>query len=282
MKDIKRRIKSVESTRQITKAMELVASSKLRRAKERAERSRPYFETLHATLMDIAYSDREFSSPYIRQRTVVRSCYIVIAGDRGLAGGYNANVLKAADTHMKGKDVVVLPVGKKALEHYQRKGYELIHTRLNKADSVADIDVMELSETLANGYLRGAFDEVIIFYTNFVSMLTQEPAHIRILPINYNRQLAQKSQEGKQLITYEPSAEQVFDQIVPQYVSGIVRGALIESLASEQGARRTAMEAASSNADEMIEALSLSYNRARQGAITQEITEISAGAQALT
>ena len=277
MKDIKLRIKSVESTMQITKAMELVASSKLRHAKQRVEQSRPCFEVLHQTLADIAASNTDFSSPYTVARPVKRTCYVVIAGDRGLAGGYNTNVFKAAAAHMQGRDFCVLPVGKKALEQYQRLGVDILSREFAQAEDVSVGHCFTMARTLAKGFLDGEFDEVYVVYTNFVSMLTQTPAVLRLLPLNAPK----RTEPGPhQLILYEPDCESVYNAIVPEYLAGLVYGALCESVASEMGARRTAMDAASKNAGEMIDTLSLHYNRARQAAITQEITEIVAGGEA--
>ena len=277
MKDIKLRIKSVESTMQITKAMELVASSKLRGAKLRVERSRPYFEVLYQTLADIAYSTQDFDSPYIHRREVKRSCYVVIAGDRGLAGGYNANLFKEAAAHMQGKNVCVLPLGKKAVEYYERRGIPLLSKDFAE---VAEVDVgscFEIAKLLTDAFRKGEFDELYLVYTNFVSMLTQTPTVVGMLPLDYNA-AAEKTGKRK-LRLYEPGPEAVYNAIVPEYLAGMVWGGVSESIASELGARRTAMDAASKNAGEMISDLSLRYNRARQTAITQEITEIVAGAE---
>ena len=276
MKDIKLRVKSVQSTMQITKAMELVASSKLRRAKENAERRRPFFNILHDTLTDIAVSNRDFSSPYLLQRPVKKSCYVVIAGDRGLAGGYNANVFRLAAASMAGKTCMVLPVGKKAVEYFSRHGFELVSQRYVSVETLGHSDCEDIASVLTEGYRSGDFDELFVVYTNFVSMLTQDPAVIKVLPIHDVR--GEKEKKAP-LILYEPSCSAVYDAIVPQYVTGILFCAASESLASELGARRTAMDAASKNAGEMIDELNLRYNRARQGAITQEITEIVAGAE---
>ena len=278
MKDIKLRIKSVQSTMQITKAMELVASSKLRRAKLRAEQCRPFFDILHETLTDIASTNRDFSSPYLVQRNVKKTCYVVIAGDRGLAGGYNNSVFKLAAAHMEGKQVIVLPIGKKAHDYYHRKGVAIMSDRYISVEAMTNGDCAEMAQVLANAYLEGEFDELYVVYTNFVSMLTQDPAVMKVLPIHDSREDAGRSGAGG-LILYEPSTTAVYDAIVPQYMTGILYCAVAESLASELGARRTAMEAASKNAGEMIEDLNLRFNRARQGAITQEITEIVAGAE---
>ncbi len=278
MKDIKLRIKSVESTMQITKAMELVASSKLRRAKLRVEQSRPYFQVLHAALTDIAASNAELSSPYIAQRQVKKTCYVVIAGDRGLAGGYNSNILKAVAAETDGKEICVLPIGKKALEHFERRKTQILTDRYALAGDVTISDCFSIAQLLAKGYLAGEYDEIRLAYTTFVSMLSQQPAVTKLLPLEVRRPEPGAGPRG--LTLYEPSCEAVYDAIVPEYLAGLVYGALCESVASELGARRTAMDAATKNAGEMIDSLSLHYNRARQAAITQEITEIVAGAEA--
>ena len=278
MKEIKLRVKSVKSTMQITKAMELVASSKLRRAKENAERCRPFFDIMHQTLTDIALNNRDFSSPYLVQRPVKKSCYVVIAGDRGLAGGYNSNLLKMAVADMAGKETVVLPIGRKAVDYFSRHGYSLLSERYTSVENVRDTDCAEMAQVLTDAYRRGDFDELFVVYTDFVSMLTQAPSVMKILPIHDARTGAGYSEKGS-MILYEPSCEAVYNAIVPQYATGILFCAVAESLASELGARRTAMESASKNAGEMIDDLNLRYNRARQGAITQEITEIVAGAE---
>lgn len=281
MKEIKLRIKSVESTMQITKAMELVASSKLRRAKERVEHSRPYFETLYATLFDIAAADSEFSSPYLAKRETHRRLYIVIAGDRGLAGGYNANILKAveadaADAPEQG--YCVLPIGKKAVEYFERHNASILTSSFAVAGDISVSDCFEISRLVCQKFLAGEFDEIRIAFTQFVSMLTQTASILPVLPFDAPR--PKPGQERESLMLYEPDSAAVFDAIIPEYLAGVVYGALCESVASEQGARRTSMDAATKNAGEMIEHLNLYYNRARQAAITQEITEIVAGADA--
>ena len=273
MKDIKLRIRSVESTMQITKAMELVASSKLRRAQEQVARSRPYFQTLHEALGSIAAGTRDLSSPYTVQRQVRRSCWIVIAGDRGLAGGYNSNVLKLALSEMEGRDVTVLPIGKKAVEFFRHKGKPILTEAYGEAASLGVGDCFSLARMLCEEYSGGEYDEIRIVYTTFVSVLSQQPAAMQLLPL-----MVEPSPEASDIL-YEPDSESVFNVIVPEYLGGLVYGALCESVASELGARRTAMDSATENAKEMIEGLNLQYNRARQGAITQEITEIVAGAQ---
>lgn len=280
MKEIKLRIKSVQSTKQITKAMELVASSKVRRARERIERTEPYFNILYDTMSKIAYGKRDFTSPFVEPREEIKKvCYLIIAGDRGLAGGYNSNVMKLFEAHAQqhGHPVCAIPVGKKAAEYCQRKHIEVLTDQYRLVEDVTIGNCFEAAHTLAAEFRRGTFDELFIIYTNFVSMLTQHATAMQVLPIPYQKEEAKD--DFKSLVLYEPSPEAVFNAVVPEYISGIFYGALCQSYASEQAARRTAMDAASKNADEMIEDLSLKYNRARQGAITQEITEIVAGAE---
>lgn len=278
MKDIKLRIKSVQSTMQITKAMELVASSKLRRAKERVEQSRPYFNTLYRTLYDIAASNTEFMSPYIVERDVKKTCCIVIAGDRGLAGGYNANIFKAVEEDTQGKDWCVVPIGKKAVEWYAHHGAEIMTDAFGVVGDVSISDCFEIARMVCKSFLKGDFQSIRICYTQFVSMLTQTATVLQVLPFDAPR--PERGHEARNLILYEPNNEVVFDAIIPEYLAGVIYGAICESVASELGARRTAMDSATKNAGEMIDHLNLFYNRARQAAITQEITEIVAGAGA--
>ena len=277
MKDIKLRIKSVESTMQITKAMELVASSKMRRAKERVEHSRPYFETLHETLTKIAAADPRARNPYLRRDEVKRTLLIVIAGDRGLAGGYNSNVLKQAAAEEG--EVLVLPIGKRSAEYFVHHEVPLFTQEVLLAADVSVGECFQLSRQITEGYRKGEYDAVKICYTRFDSMMTQTAATMEVLPLSIEPTEQQKVDARRSQILYKPSSEEVFSAIIPEYVAGIVYGAVCESVASELAARRTAMDAATKNAGEMIDHLNLYYNRARQAAITQEITEIVAGAE---
>lgn len=273
MKAIKSRIKSVENTKQITKAMELVASSKLRKATEKIVAARPFFEILKSALDDIAKNNKDFSSPFCTQFPERCVCHIVIAGDRGLAGGYNNNLFKSVNFN---KEDIIFPIGKKAIDFFEHKGANIYTKVYDVTEDISISDCHTIGNELAKAYLEKKFGTLKIYYTKFVNVLTQTPVSDDILPIVYRGD----EKEAKQsLIIYEPSYEGVFDLIVPQYISGIVYGASKESLASELSARRNAMQSANKNADEMINTLNLSYNRARQAAITQEITEIVAGSQ---
>ncbi|WP_028828867.1 ATP synthase F1 subunit gamma [Proteocatella sphenisci] len=277
MKDIKRRIKSVESTMQITKAMELVSSSKLRRAKEKVEKSRPYFNILQETIQKILDNTKSLKSAYTQEREVKHSLYIVIAGDRGLAGGYNANIIKASLAEMEGKNPKIIPIGRKASEYFGKRGYDVAEDYLNVAESLDFIDAALITSLADELYRKGQVDEVYVCYTEFVSALTQTPKIMKLLPL----QLQANPADIISSLEFEPSPEEVFDKIIPRYLEGIVYSTIVDAFASEQGARRTAMESASDNASDMIDSLSLLYNRARQASITQEITEIVGGAEAI-
>jgi len=276
MKDIKRRIKSVQSTMQITKAMELVASSKMRRAKERALAARPYFNTIYETITRIAARTKEGDSIFTRRREVNTSLYIIIAGDRGLAGGYNANMFKLAAAEMQGKNAQVIGIGKKAQEHYAKREWPVVNAYPGIAETMKISDTHAIIDEMSGLFCEGKVDEVFLCYTEFVSPLSQVPKCIKLLPAVFSMDEAAEAR-AKVLTEYDPSPEAVFDAIIPEYLYGVLYGAVVESYCSEQSARRMAMEAASDNASEMIENLNLSYNRARQAAITQEITEIVAG-----
>ena len=276
-KDIKNRIRSMESTKQITKAMEMVAASKLRQAQNRINASRPYFEILSNTISDIVATNQDFTSPYLCNRAGNRVLFVVIAGDRGLAGGYNSNVIKMALAAMEGKDPTVLPIGKKSVDYFRSKGYQLLTDAYAEAADIDIGDCFSIAKLLSKGYLAGNFDEIHVVYTNFVSVLSQTPAARQMLPLIPDEA---KEPVSRRFTIYEPEPEEVFASIVPEYLGGIIYGALCESRCAEQAARRTAMDSATSNAEDMIADLSLKYNRARQAAITQEITEIVAGAEA--
>lgn len=273
MRAIKNRMKSIRSTRQITKAMELVASSKMRKAMARTEKSKPYFSILTETLNDIASSNRDFSSVFT-QRRGGRMCRIVIAGDRGLAGGYNHNLFKSLEL---GKDDIIFPIGKKAAEYFSNS--EIYTTDYERAGDIEMEHCREIGKLIAEGYRRGDFTGVTLSYTSYRNMLIQLPKTVDILPLRIDT--AEKGEKRRSMTIYEPSAEGVFDRIVPNFIAGMVYGAVSESVTSELSARRTAMEAATDNAEQMLDKLELEYNRARQANITRELTEIIAGAENL-
>ncbi|MBE6844416.1 MAG: ATP synthase F1 subunit gamma [Ruminococcus sp.] len=280
MKDIKRRIKSVESTKQITNAMQLVASSKLRKAKEKADNSKPFFNSMYETMCEIVREDATFSSIYTRKRKANVTLMVVIAGDRGLAGGFNANVIKLAQNRYDeivkaGQDAVILPIGKKAIEYFEKRKFKIMTRYENIGESITVYGAMSIADKIIDVYNKDKIDRVELFYTDCVSPLLQEEKHMAVIPVDI-----QTDKTNISLTNYEPSAEAVFDSLIPRYVAGVLFGAIVDSFAAEQAARRIAMENATDNATEMINSLSLVYNRARQGAITQEITEIVGGANA--
>lgn len=280
MKAIKNRIKSVESTMQITKAMELVATSKLRKAKESAENTRPFFQILQETVADILDGSHEIVSPYLGEYAGGNTCWIVIAGDRGLAGGYNHNLFRMIDAEMN-EDDCIIPIGKKSVEHYARANCHILTTAYNIA---ADIDIAnadEIARLVCEKFQTGRFSRVKLIYTKFVNMLSQIPQSEQLLPLDPALFTRIQRNKSRSLTIYEPSEEQVLNAIIPQVLSGMLYSAACEACAAEQAARRTAMSSANKNAGEMIDSLKLNYNRARQAVITQEITEIVAGSEAL-
>ena len=273
-KAIKNRIKSMTSTRQITKAMELVAASKLRNAQQKADAVKEYFDTFYETMQDIAASSTDFESKFIGATEDKKPLYIVIAGDRGLAGGYNSNIFRMCIGIPN--DAVVAPIGKRSVEYFKKRNFNILEESYNEAAILQTEDCYSLANIIAEGFLAGTYDSVYIIYTNFINLLRQEPERVQLLPLT----LEPKEGPQTQKAIYEPGSDVLFNQIVPEYLGGIIFAALCKAIASEQASRRQAMNSATKNADEIIADLDLQYNRARQGAITQEITEIVAGSNA--
>lgn len=266
-KAIKNRIRSIENTRQITRAMELVAASGLKRALSELEQSLPYFTLLQDALSGIAHHNRDFSSPFTRPGKG-GDCYIVIAGDRGLAGGYNHNLFRSIS--LREKDFIY-PIGKKTVEYFTGR---CLDVPLQPTSQVSYGDCTKISRHLAKQFQEGSFSRLFLCYTAFVNALVQQPKTVPLLPVSTKEPV-----QTRTATVYEPSAEEVFAAIVPQYIAGMIYGGVRSSYASELSARRRAMESASENADEMLDKLRLSYNRARQAGITQELSEITSGAQ---
>lgn len=278
MKDIKRRIKSIESTMQITKAMQLVSSSKFKRAKDKADSAMPFFNAVYETMSEIASQDRFFNSAYVRGNDSDVTLMIVIAGDRGLAGGYNSNAIKLALSRLNetGGNPVIIPIGKKAVEFFSKHNYKILRSYENIGEHMTIYKAMDIAEIIIESYKKHkSIGRVELIFTDYISPISQEARHISVIPLE---RIA--GEPSHSVTRYEPSANEVFDELVPKYIAGLIYGAVVCSFASEQASRRNAMENASDNAEEMIENLSLIYNRARQSAITQEITEIIGGAEA--
>lgn len=280
MRDIKRRIKSVNNIKQITKAMELVSSAKLKRAREELEKTKPYFNALEKTIQDIFTNTKGIEHQLINGRKVKKSLYVVITGERGLCGGYNTNVIRKAVNHMATQgDSTVIALGAKGREYFKRNGYSLEGDLEAPGDLPTYGTARSITSLLLELYRQELVDQVYLVYTEFVSMMNQTPKIIKLLPLEVKE--GHESKGSETLTLYEPSPEAVLDYLVPKYLEGMIYGALIESSTSEQAATRIAMENATDNAEEMIDDLKLKYNRARQASITQEITEIVGGAEAL-
>ena len=257
--------------------MELVASSKVRKARENAERTRLFYDILDEAITDLE-SSGGFENIFSKKRQVRKICYIVIAGDRGLAGGFNNNVFKLVAEDAGDTPYCVMPIGKKAGEHFTHIGKDTICETYPFTAEIHVASCVEMGKIVAAGFKKGDFDKVCVVYTEFVSMISQVAKLKTILPLP---QKERKESGPKMLTLYEPEPEDIYERIVPQYISGIIYNSVCESLASEYAARRSAMDSATKNATEMIDDLTLKYNRARQNVITQELNEIVAGAEAL-
>ncbi len=286
MRDIKRRKNSIQSTQQITKAMKLVATAKLQKAKTRAVQTRPYFHKMHDTISSILAQSGNVSHKFLDEREGKRNAYLVITSNRGLAGGYNNNVCKLVMAHHKEdptEDASVIAVGKKGRDILRRRGFEILETFNEVVEVPTYGKAADIGSHILKKYLAGEIDHVYISYTAFESTLNQEAKLLKLLPLDpKDFVLDEQSEDNLESgINYEPGAEEVLNSIIPQYVNSIIFGALRESVASEHGARMTAMDSATSNASDMIDKLSLQYNRARQASITQELSEIVGGAEAL-
>ena len=281
MRDIKRRKESIQSTQQITKAMKLVSTVKLQKAKTRAESAKPYFQKMYDTVQSILSRSGNIEHPYLTSNGSEKKAVILITSNRGLAGGYNANLFKCLEASAEGKEYMVLPVGKKAVEYFRQRGIEALTEQFAEVGNISVADCFEMANMLCTEFRKGTFGHIELCYTVFNSMLSQQPEVFSMLPMTDIREESGGKIETKNLILYEPDGETVFDAIVPEYLAGLVYGGICESTASELAARRMAMDAATSNAEEMIDQLNLYYNRARQASITQEITEIVAGAEGL-
>lgn len=281
MKDIKRRIKSVESTMQITKAMELVASSKFRKAKERADNCQEYFQSMYEMITHTAMNSPKtvYTSPVSDNPVVL---LIVIAGDRGLAGGFNGNVIKMAEKRIDefNGNVMILPIGKKAVEHFEKRSYPIFESYVNIAEHFQIHKAERMTDTIMEAFKSKKINTIEIVFTDYVSAVLQEARSMTLLPIP-NIKVNDDTNKPMPIVEFSPSAEEVFSMLVPKYIAGMLYCTIVDSFASEQASRRTAMENASDNATEMIDTLSLQYNRARQSAITQEITEIVGGASSV-
>lgn len=286
VRDIKRRIKSVQNTKQITKAMKMVAAAKLRRAQERAEASKPYTEKIKEVISSIAKGIDDVNHPMLEVRPVKKTGYIVITADKGLAGGYNANILRLVaktlkERHQSADEYVIFAVGRKGRDFFKKRDYPLIGEIIGLSDTPTFADIKQIAKTAVSMYGDGIYDELYLVYNEFQSAISQVPTEKKVLPLANLTESEEGQSAGNNDYDFEPSAEQVLNVLLPRYAETIIYNAVLNAKASEHGARMTAMGSATDNADEVIGVLTLTYNRARQSSITQEISEIVAGANAL-
>ena len=283
MRDIKRRKDSIQSTQQITKAMKLVSTVKLQRARSRAENARPYFDKMYETIQSILAKSERLDHPFLTGSGSERKAVIVVTSNRGLAGGYNNNVTRLiVDSGWRKEDVDIYGVGRKGVETLARRDYHIVSDDSEVMNAPSFADAAAIGEKVLDAFAAGEIGEIYLAYTKFKNTVVHVPMLIKLLPVDVEeKQEAGKQTKSETLMNYEPGPEEALDLLIPKYINSTIFGAFIESAASENGARMQAMDAATSNADEMISTLSLVYNRARQGAITQELTEIISGAEAL-
>ena len=269
MRDIKRRRTSVQSTQQITKAMKLVSTVKLQKARTRAEESKPYFDCMYATMTSLLAKAGNINHPYLKADDSKKKAVIVVTSNRGLAGGYNSNVVK-------------MVIGGKGLELLKHKGYDIVADYSEMIEEPSYDDAKSITKRLLTDFENGEIGEIYLIYTFFKNTVSHIPTMIKVLPAEVQEESGEEDAKAQLTpMNFEPEAEEAISLLVPKYISSILYGAFVEAVASENGARMQAMDSATSNAEEMIDDLELKYNRARQGAITQELTEIIAGAEAI-
>lgn len=282
MRDIKRRKSSVQSTQQITKAMKLVSTVKLQRAKGRAEKSKTYFSCMYDTVASMLSKAGTVNHPFLMAGESTKKAVIVITANRGLAGGYNSNIVKLIkNSDFKKEDLLLYTIGTKGRDALARLGYTIAADYSEVIDEPMYSDAMEISKKLLEEFAAGRIGEIYVAYTGFKNTVTHVPTLLKLLPVKVEDDRPQ-SEDHQAVMEFEPECEEAIDLIIPKYITSLIYGALIEAVASENGARMQAMDSATSNADDMISKLSLLYNRARQSSITQELTEIIAGAEAIS
>lgn len=284
MRAIKQRIRSVHSTQQITNAMKLVAASKLQKAKSRAEATRPFFNELQRVISNTAKSSKGIKHVFLDGREVKNVLVILITSNRGLCGGYNSNICKEATAIINEKpNAKLVVIGNKGKDYFSRRGKNIVKAINTITQSPNFQDAKAIGDFAVEQFKSGEVDEVYLAFTRFNSTISHTPQAIRILPLDKGSLVSsQQVEESKVsgIMGYEPDEEYVLNKLVPWYINSTIFSALTESIACEEGARMTSMDSATENATEMINTLTLKYNRARQGAITQEITEIVSGANA--
>ena len=281
MRDIKRRRDSIQSTGQITKAMKLVSTVKLQKAKGKAENTRPYFDLMYETVSSMLAKSGNINHKYLNPGESNKKAVIVITANRGLAGGYNSNITKLiTNGDIPKEDALIYAIGRKGKDVLERKGFEIKADYSEVINEPIYTDAKEICDELLESFANGEIGEIYLAYTSFKNTVVHEPKLIKLLPVD-PMIIKEKGESDMAPMNYEPEEEEALNMIIPKYVCSLIYGALIEAVASENGARMQAMDNATSNAEDMISDLSLKYNRARQGSITQELTEIIAGANAI-
>lgn len=284
MRDIKRRRTSITSTQQITKAMKLVSTVKLQKAKGTAEKTHAYFETMYETVKSILAKAGEINHKYLRAGSSDKIALILITSNRGLAGGYNSNMVKLILGSDLPKDrLKIYAIGKRGAEALRKKGYEVADVNTDIIEAPTYVDAMKMANNLLGLFEKDEIGEIYLAYTHFKNTVSHEPTLMKLLPVEIEVDESEAAEaDDKAIMCFEPEDEEALDLLVPKYVTSIIYGGLVEAVASENGARMQAMDSATNNAEEMIDHLTLMYNRARQGSITQELTEIIAGAEAIS
>lgn len=291
MRDIKRRKGSIQSTQQITKAMKLVSTVKLQRSKAHAEQTKSYFSCMYDTVKSMIVKAGTLDHPYLKTGASDKKAVVVITSNRGLAGGYNSNVVKLitrGELAEQKENLIVHAIGKKGRDLLARAGYQIAEKDYSEViEEPTYVEAMKLAEELLKSYMDGEIGEIYLAYTYFKNTVVHEPRLLKLLPVSLEEvtdggEETKNAEADKAMMNFEPEADEALNLIIPKYVASLIYGALVEAVASENGARMQAMDSATSNAEEMIGKLSLQYNRARQGSITQELTEIIAGAEAIS
>ena len=282
MRDIKRRKSSISSTQQITKAMKLVSTVKLQKAKSRAEQTNPYFNYMYKTVGSMLAKSGTINHPYLNPGDSKRKAVVVITSNRGLAGGYNSNVVKLiTQGDFNKEDLDIYAIGGKGADMLASRGYHIVESAPEIMENPTYADAAVLCRKVLDSFTKGEVGEIYLAYTHFKNTVTHVPTLMKLLPVEFDEAELQ-AEDANVMMNYEPNEEEALDMIIPKYVTSLFYGALVEAHASENGARMQAMDSATSNAEEMISDLTLKYNRARQGSITQELTEIIAGANAIS
>ena len=283
IRDLRRRIKSIKSTQQITKAMKAVSAAKMRRAQESVTAARPYAKRLIGVLGRVASVATGVRHPLLEVREPKKVVYLIITADRGLCGGFNSNVIRKAAAEIRDlPDVGLICVGRKSRDFFRKRGYNIIQQYVGLGENINAAQAREIAQFITDKYSQGEFDAVYLVYSEFINVMVQRPMTVKLLPAEPPRgKEGEKTTEARVDYIFEPSAEEVLASLLPKYVTNTVYQGMLESKAGEHSARMTAMDNATKNASDMISRLTLTMNRARQAAITKEISEIVGGAAAL-